>query len=49
MKFFEKEKEIVCLSDSKPGVLCGLAKTHKTLEDGILSFCPILSAIGVPT
>ena len=30
-------------------VLYGLANIHKALEDGILSFHPILSAIGIPT
>ena len=45
----EKRKNDLYLSDSKPGVLYGLAKIHKALEDGIPSFCPILSAIGTPT
>ena len=27
----------------------GLTKIHKALEDGIQSFCPILSTIGTPT
>ena len=42
-------KNNVYLSGSKPGVLYGLAKIHKALEDGILSFRPILSVIGKPT
>ena len=48
----EKEKNDLSdsnLSDSKPGVLYGLAKIHKALEDGIPSFRPIFSAIGTPT
>ena len=30
----------------KPGMLYGLGKIHKSLEDGISTFRPILSAIG---
>ena len=48
----EKEKNDLSdsnLSDSKPGVLYGLAKIHKALDDGIPSFRPIFSAIGTPT
>ena len=45
----EKERNDLYPSYSKPGVLYGLAKIHKTLEDGIPSFHPILSAIGTPT
>ena len=45
----EKEKNDLYPSCSKPGFLYGLAKIHKALEDGIPSFCPILSAIGTPT
>ena len=36
-------------SGSKPGVLHGLIKIHKALEDGTPSFCLTLSAIGTPT
>ena len=35
--------------NTKPGVLYGLAKIHKALEDGTQYFPPILSAIGTPT
>ena len=45
----EKEKNDLYPSGSQPGVLHGLAKIHKELEDGIPSFRPILSAIGTPT
>ena len=45
----EKERNDLCLSGSKPGVLYGLSKIHKALENGTPSFCPILSAIGTPT
>ena len=45
----EKERNDLYPSGSKPGVLYELAKIHKALEDGILSFHPILSAIGTPT
>ena len=45
----EKERNDLYPSGSKPGVLYGLANIHKALEDGILSFHPILSAIGTPT
>ena len=45
----EKEKNYLYPSGSKPGVLYGLAKIHKALEDGTPSFRPILSAIGTPT
>ena len=34
---------------SKPGVLYGLSKINKALEDEIPSFLPILSAMGIPT
>ena len=44
----EKEKKDLYPSGSQPGVLYGLAKIHKALEDGIPSFRPILSAIGTP-
>ena len=37
------------LSCSKPGVLYELAKIHKTLEDGMPRFLPILSVIKTPT
>ena len=45
----EKERNDLYPSGSKPRVLNGLAKIIKTLEDGIPSFCPIVSAIGTPT
>ena len=46
----EKEKNDLYPSGSKPGVLYGLAKIHKALEDRTsLPFPPILSAIGTPT
>ena len=45
---FEKEKNDLYPSGSKPGVLYGLSKIHKALEDGTPSFRPILSAIGTP-
>ena len=45
----EKEKNDLYLSCSKPGVLYGLVKIHKALEDGIPSFRLILSAIGALT
>ena len=45
----EKERNGLYPSVSKPGVLYGLIKIHKALEDGIQSFCLILSTIGTPT
>ena len=36
-------------SGSRPGIMYGLAKVHKIVTDGLLSFRPILSAIGTPT
>ena len=39
----EKYCDILCPSDSKPGILYGITKTHKALEDGIPIFLPILS------
>ena len=42
----EKERNDLCPSGFKPGVLYGLAKIHKALEDGAQSFHPILSTIG---
>ena len=45
----EKGKNDLYPSGSKPGVLYGLAKIHKALEDGTPSFRPILLAIGTPT
>ena len=44
----KKVKNDLYRSGSKPGVLYGLAKIHKALEDGTPSFRPILSAIGIP-
>ena len=44
----EKERNDLYPSDSKPGVVYGLAKIHKALKDGISSFRPILPAIGTP-
>ena len=49
MKFLKNNKNDLYPSGSKPGVLYGLAKIHKALEDGTPSFRPILSAIGTPT
>ena len=43
----EKEKNDLYPSGSKPRVLYGLAKIHKTLKDRPPSFRPILSATGV--
>ena len=34
---------------SRPGILYGLAKIHKPIEDGVPPFRPILSDIGTPT
>ena len=48
-EIFEKERNDLYSSGSKPGVLYGLAKIHKALEDGIPSLRPILAAIGTPT
>ena len=45
----EKEKNDLYPSGSKPGVLYGLAKIDKALEDGTPFFPSILSAIGTPT
>ena len=45
----EKGRNQLYPSDSKPGVLYGLARIQKALEDGTPSFHPILSAIGTPT
>ena len=42
----EKERNDLYSSGSKPGVLYGLAKIHKTLEYGTLSFAQFYSAIG---
>ena len=44
----EKERNDLYPSDSKPGVVYGLAKIHKALKDGIPSFRPILPTIGTP-
>ena len=44
----EKEKNDLYPSGSQPWVLCGLAKIHKGLEDGITSFWSILSVIETP-
>ena len=38
----EKEKNNLYPSGFKPGVLYGVVKIHKALEDGRLSFRPIL-------
>ena len=45
----EKGKNDLYPSGPKAGVLYGLAKIDKVLEDGIPSFCPTLSTIGTPT
>ena len=34
---------------SRPGVLYRLGKVHKEINNGLPPFCPILSAIGMPT
>ena len=36
-------------SDSRPGIMYGVAKVDKIVTDGLPSFRPILSAIGTPT
>ena len=36
-------------SGSRPGIMYGSAKVHKTVTDGLPSFRPILSVIGTPT
>ena len=45
----EKEKNDLYTSSFKSGVLHELATIHKALEDGLPSFCKILSAIGTST
>ena len=37
------------ITGSKPGILYGLCKIHKSIVDGVPPFHPILSAIGTPT
>ena len=56
LKILETKKEIsseeykdLSTSGSRPGIMYGLAKVHKTVTDGLPSFRPILSAIGTPT
>ena len=49
MKFLKKKTVDLCPPGSKSGVLYGLAKIHKALEDGTPAFRQILSAIGLPT
>ena len=49
MKFQKKNYDNLYPSGSDPGIPYGLDKIHKALEDGIPTFCPILSAIGIPT
>ena len=49
MKVLKNKRKDSYPSGSQPGVLYGLAKIHKVLEDGIPSFRPIFSAIGTPT
>ena len=41
-EIYGKEKNDLYPSGSKPGVLYGLAKIQKALEDETTSFCPIL-------
>ena len=36
-------------SGSRPGIMYGLAKVHRTVTDGLPSFRPILSTTGTPT
>ena len=45
----EKNYDNLYPSGSKPGILYGLGKIHKALEDGIPAFRPILTAIGTHT
>ena len=45
----KKNHDTLYQPGSKPGMLYGLGKIHKSLEDGISSFRPILSAIGTST
>ena len=56
LKILETKKEIsseeykdLSTSSSRPGIMYGLAKVHKTVTDCLTSFRPILSAIGTPT
>ena len=42
----KKNRDTLYQPGSKPGMLYGLGKIHKSLEDGISTFRPILSAIG---
>ena len=39
----------ICPSWSKPGILYGQAKVHKSVKDNCPSLRPILSAVGTPT
>ena len=56
LKILETKKEIsseeykdLSTSSSRPGIMYGLAKVHKTVTDCLTSFRPILSAIGTRT
>ena len=46
--FTKSEYLKICPTGSKPGILYGQAKVHKSVEDNFPSFRPILSAIGTP-
>ena len=48
-KIPEKNYNNLYPSGSKPGIVYGLGKIHKALEDEIPTFPPISSAIGTPT
>ena len=45
----KKNHDTLYQPGSKPGMLYGLGKIHKSLEDGISTFRPISSAIGTST
>ena len=45
----EKKYEDLYPAGSSPGILCGRAKIHKPVKDGVPPFRPILSVIGTPT
>ena len=46
--FIEQYKNL-SPSGSRPRIMYGLVKVHKTVTDDLPSFRPILSAIGIPT
>ena len=49
MKFLKKKEMVYNHQFLNQEGMNGLTKIHKALEDGIQSFCPILSTIGTPT